>query len=104
MKTAIATISLKAEDGGKKVAIGRGGDYSCPVFFLEIPELELHGYDCRLLLKENNRSISPGETASNVRIAFLSPDEVFAHIKVGTRFVLWEMGPIGEGEITSLPA
>ena len=104
MKTAIAKIHLKStNDGGKKLAIGQGGDYSCPIFFPDVTELSSHGYDCRLLLRESSRTIAPGEIAENVPIVFLSPGEVFAHVEIGTRFVLWEAGPIGEGEFISFP-
>jgi len=104
-KTAVAKICMKpTELGGKTLPIGCGSDYSCPVFFTDVPSLSSHGYDCRLLLKQDNRSISPGEVAEGVVLAFLSPGEVFAHISVGTRFTLWEAGPIADGEITELGA
>lgn len=104
MKTAMATIRLKStEAGGKNQAIGQGGDYSCPTFFQEIPALSSHAFDCRLMLRRDNRTIAPGETANDVFVGFLSPDVVFPHLKLGTSFVLWEGRPIGEGEITDLP-
>ena len=103
MKDIKATIRLKAtEKDGKSRAIGNGGDYSCPVFFEGVPELSAHGYDCRFLLGRDGRTISPGETAQDVPLAFLSPREVLAHVRIGTRFTLWEGGTIGEGEITAL--
>lgn len=104
MKTITARINLKAtHEGGKKAAVGQGGDYSCPVFFPDIPDLASHGYDCRLLLGRDRRSIQPGDTAEGILLAFLSPHEVLPHINVGTRFVLWESGPIGEGVVTKMP-
>lgn len=103
MKYVTARVCLMApEQGGKQHPIGNGGDYACPVFFLDSPELSAHGYDCRLLLSRNERTISPGETASDVPLAFLSSNEVLAHVRVGMRFTLWESGVIGEGEITAL--
>jgi hypothetical protein len=103
MKEIRATIRLKAtEEYGKTRSIGNGGDYSCPVFFLDVPELSGHGYDCRLLLGPDGWTIAAGETAQNVPLAFLSPHEVIAHVTIGTRFTLWEAGTIGEGEITAL--
>lgn len=104
MKIAEARIHLTpTQSGGKRPSIGPEADYSCPVFFQSLPGLGSHGYDCRLLLHRAGLTIGLGETAEDVPIAFLSPDEVFAHIAIGSRFVLWESGPIGEGEITRLP-
>jgi hypothetical protein len=104
MKIAFATIRLKAtKEGGKSKPIGHGGDYSCPAFFKDVKALSEHGYDCRLLLQRLGKSIYPGDTVRNVPMAFLSPDEVFLHLRVGVRFKLWEGGEIGEGEITEIP-
>jgi len=100
MRVAIATIRLMSPaEGGKRLAIR--GDYRCPVFFRNVPELSLHGYECRLLLGEI--SIVPGETARDVPIAFLSPNDVFPHLNIGVRFRLWEGRDIGDGEITRMP-
>ena len=103
MKTAIAIIKLKpSEEGGKISPIGLGGDFGCPVFFKNVKALSKHGYDCRLLLRQLGETISPGNTLDNVPVVFLSPDEVFPHLVVGTRFKLWEGKEIGEGEITAI--
>lgn len=103
MKIAIARIKLKStEEGGKNLAIGRGGDFSCPLFFKDVAALSEHGYDCRLLLKRIGCTISPGETAEKIPLVFLSQEEVFKHLQVGVRFYLWESGEIGEGEITEI--
>ena len=103
MKIAMAKIRLKSsKEKGKSLAIGQGGDFGCPVFFKDVAALSEHGYDCRLLLKRTGITISPGETAENVPIAFLSSEEVFQHLQVGVRFKLWESREIGEGEITGI--
>ncbi len=104
MKIAMAKIQLKStEEGGKISPVGLGDNYGCPVFFKDVAALSNHGWECRLLLKRLKRTIAPGETAENVAVAFLSPDEVFQHLRVGMRFKLWEGGEIGEGEITGIP-
>lgn len=103
MKNVLATIRLKAkEDGGKSKPIGGGGDYSCPVFFPDVSSLSEHGWECRLLLKEAGLTLQPGEAADTVAVAFLSPSDVLPSLVVGTRFVLWEWGAIGEGFVTHL--
>ncbi|MCB2182260.1 MAG: hypothetical protein KQH63_09560 [Desulfobulbaceae bacterium] len=104
METAIARIRLKAtEEGGKRSPVGLGGDFGCPVFFRDVEALSEHGYDCRLLLQRVGKTIAPGDTAENIPLAFLSPEEVFPHLRIGVRFQLWEAGEIGEGEITEIP-
>lgn len=104
MKIAIARIRLKTpSEGGKRVPIGRGADFGCPVFFKDVPALSGHGYDCRLMLRALGKTIEPGDSVSDVPIAFLSPEQVFPHLQVGVRFGLWERGEIGEGEITAIP-
>lgn len=103
MRTATAQIRLKpTSEGGKGVAIGNGGDFACPVYFEDVAELSAHAYDCRLLLHASGATIAPGGFERDIEIAFLSPDEVFPHLKVGVRFRLWEGRDIGEGEITSV--
>jgi hypothetical protein len=49
-----------------------------------------------------NREIHPGETVQEIQIAFLSPDDVFSHIKKGAKFDLWESRKIGEGEVVAI--
>lgn len=101
MKVAMATVHMWPTDrGGKSLAIGNGGDYSCPIFFPQVEKLSAHGYDCRMLLGVIGKDIRPGETLHNVPIAFLSSNEVFSNIGVGTRFHVWEAKLVGEGEIT----
>ena len=100
----MARIRLKrTEEGGKSLAIGNGGDYGCPVFFRDVEALSAHGWECRLLLSQVDVTIEPGDTVENTPLAFLSPEEVFEHLRVGDCFQLWEMGGIGEGVITTIP-
>jgi len=54
------------------------------------------------LLSRNDRTLFPGETASDVPLVLLSSNEVLAHVRVVMRFTLWESGVIGEGEIPAL--
>ncbi|WP_157966673.1 hypothetical protein [Fastidiosibacter lacustris] len=67
-----------------------------------VPEVAKHAYDCRLLVQEYGKPISLGDTVENIRIVFLSPDEVIPRLKVGTRFTLWEGKTIACGEVTSI--
>ena len=98
-----ARITLRpSAQGGRSGPILPVRDFGCPVFFKDIPALAAHGYDCRLRVRQLGKAIDPGATAENVPIAFLSPAEVLPHLRVGTKFDLWEGRPIGEGEVTAL--
>jgi len=104
MKTIAAHITLfRPEEGGRERPISAVRDFSCPVYFQDIPELGRHAYDCRLLLRGRGKEIAPGESADDVEIAFLSPDDVLPHIRVGSRFELWESKIIGTATVTHMP-
>jgi hypothetical protein len=77
------------------------GEFSCPVFFENLPELSVHGYDCRLFTRELPVPLAPGGSA-DVRMAFLSWKEIASKVHIGTRFSLWEGKTIGHGEIVRL--
>lgn len=86
---------------------GRKGDipairYGCPVFFESVEALSSHGYDCRILFDELGRGAFFGETVHAVPMIFLSPDEVFHHVRVGTTFRLWEGGFIAQGVVVGI--
>lgn len=86
---------------------GRKGDilaisYGCPVFFEGVEALSHHGYDCRILFDEYGRGASLGETVHAVPMIFLSPDEVFSNVGVGTTFRLWEGGVIAHGVVVEM--
>lgn len=103
MKTILARITLiSTVQGGRRSPITPLRDFGCPVFFKNIPELADHGYDCRLLVHEAGTEILPGGSEENVAMAFLSPEKVMPHIRVGTKFDLWEGKVIGAGEITAI--
>ena len=103
MRTVLTRITLfPAAKGGRHSPIEHLRDFSCPIFFKNAPALTGHGYDCGFLVQGLGKGILPGETVQDVIIAFLSPDEVLPHIKVGIKFDLWEGGWIGEGEILAI--
>lgn len=94
----IAEIYLYDADVKEKGTKPKNGfipakQYSCPIFFGE------EAFDCRLLLDQLNKSISPGERVSNVPIKFLFYELVKPHLKRGNCFKLWEAGFFGDGEI-----
>lgn len=102
MKGILAKITLlSAEEGGRTQAIPVM-NFGCPMHFENVPELVKHAYDCRLLVEEYGTPILPGDTIENVRILFLSPNEVIPWLKVGTRFTLWEGKTIAHGEVVSI--
>jgi hypothetical protein len=92
---------LSKENGGRSQAIPVM-DFGCPVYFEDIPELSEHAYDCRLLISGYGKSISPGDTVEDLKMIFLSPDEVISHLQKGTRFTLWEGKTIAQGEVVSI--
>lgn len=92
---------LSQEEGGRTKPLP-SGTFNCPMFFEDVPELSGHGYDCRVLLSEIRGPIAPGDVVEGVRIVFLSPEEVFAHVRSGTRFTLWEGKTIAHGEVISI--
>ena len=103
MKTVHASLTLlTTAEGGRHLPIMSVRDFSCPVFFEDVPALAKHGYDCRLLVGRLRSEIYLGETVQDIQIAFLSPDDVLPHIRSGTRFYLWEGRRIGVGEVTSV--
>ena len=80
MKRVIANIRLLPTSGGG-------------------PELEAHGYDCRLLLDETGQPVPPGGAVDGVAMVFLSPDDVIPHMHAGVQFLLWEGKTIGSGTV-----
>lgn len=92
---------LSPDEGGRSQALPTD-IFGCPMFFEGIPELSSHGYDCRLLLSVNRKPIAPGDEVEEMRIVFLSPEEVFAHVRSGTKFTLWEGKTIAHGEVVRL--
>ncbi|WP_134389169.1 hypothetical protein [Leminorella grimontii] len=51
---------------------------------------------------ELGRGAFLGETVHAVPMIFLSPDEVFHHVRVGTTFRLWEGGFIAQGVVVGI--
>ena len=100
MKKVIAKIGfLSEEEGGRSQPIPVM-NYGCPVFFDSIPKLSEHAYDCRLLIPDYGSPIFPGDTIENLKMVFLSPDEVIPHLRKGCRFSLWERKIIARGEVS----
>lgn len=60
-------------------------------------------HDCRLHLDEIG-SIFPGDNKKRVPIKFLFPDLVIPKIAKGTKFYLWDMRNIAEGEVEEIIA
>ena len=101
MPRLVATIHmLDTAKGGRSQPIP-GTSFGCPVFFQDVPALSGHGYDCRLLLS-GGKALAPGEDAEDVLVLFLSSEEVFRHVRVGTKFTLWEGKIIGRGTVTRI--
>ena len=102
MKEIFANIIFyKTEDGGRKSDLPNMR-YNCPLFFEDVEALSSNGYDCRLLLNQLNEPINLGDTINDVQVLFLSEQEILPHIKIGTKFKIWESGYIGEGVISKL--
>lgn len=102
MRGIFAKIALlSTEEGGRSQPIPVM-NFGCPMYVENSPELAKHAYDCRLLVQEYGKSISPGDTVENIRIVFLSPDEVIPQLNVGTCFTLWEGKTIARGEVVSI--
>ena len=89
---------LSQEEGGRSHPLPSDA-FGCPMFFENIPELSSHGYDCRILLSGIRKPVVPGDEVEEVGILFLSPEEVFAHLRSGARFTLWEGKTIAHGEV-----
>lgn len=58
-------------------------------------------HDCRLLLQAIG-PIAPGDYKKNVPIKFLYTELVMPKLKIGTKFYLWDMRNIAEGEVTQI--
>lgn len=102
MKSIAAKITfLSTEDGGCSQPIPVM-NFGCPVFIEGVPELSEHAYDCRLLVSELGKPISPGDVIDRLPMVFLSSDEVIPHLRKGTRFTLWEGRTIACGEVVSI--
>jgi hypothetical protein len=101
MKSLKADIRfIPTKDGGRKQPIPMM-NFGCPVYFEGVSELSGHAYDCRLLVKEYGRSIVLGDDIQGIRMIFLSPN-IISHVRVGTRFALWEGKIIAHGVVTSI--
>ena len=94
-----ARVSLFSRDEGGLKGPLPNGYFSCPLFFRDVPALSTHGYDGRMLIGKHDGSIGPGVEIPEVKILFLSPEEVFPNIKRGVKFDLWHMRMIGFGEM-----
>lgn len=92
---------LSQEEGGRSQALPPD-IFGCPMFFEGVPELSSHGYDCRILVSEIQKPIAPGDEVEEVKIVFLSPAPIFAHVRLGTRFSLWEGKTIAHGEVVRI--
>jgi hypothetical protein len=102
MRRVIANIRLRTtEEGGRRQSI-LATTYGCAVFFENVPELQEHGYDCRMLLAELGSTVDPGDSVEGVPLTFLSADEVMPHMKPGVSFSLWEGKTIGAGTVVSV--
>lgn len=105
MKQVFAKISLKpTADGGRETSITGGQEryFSCPLFFLNVPRLAHHGYDCRIYLNKATPAISPGDTVERISVAFLDPETVLHVLDTGAQFVMWEGKVIGSGEVIDI--
>ena len=76
--------------------------FNCSLVFIDIPELASHGYDCRIFFDKYGKEVILGDYVENISVAFLSPDEVFPYIKIGTQFYIWNGGNIAQGIITKI--
>lgn len=102
MRYVKAKISFFSEaEGGRSQAIP-SIDFGCPMYFENTPGLSSHAYDCRLLVSEYGKAIFPGDAVEDIKIAFLSPEEVIPRLEIGTRFTLWEGKTIAQGEVVSI--
>ncbi|MCT6518112.1 MULTISPECIES: hypothetical protein [Enterobacterales] len=98
-----ATITLfTTQLGGRRSPMTSSRPYHCPLFFASPIEIAQHGFDCRILINELEINLYPGETANNIPIIFLSPEEIFPYLKINMSFNIWENGYIGEGIITKI--
>lgn len=100
MRKAYATIQLYDESAGGRESPIPAIKYKCPLFFIHEGNVATQGCDCRILLDEYGRGIDFGETLDKVPLVFLSPENVFNNIQIGTEFYIWEMGFIGQGVIS----
>ena len=87
----VSIYFYKTEDGGRKLPTN-------PNQFPCIFSVNDKKHDCRLLLNEIG-SISPGEYKTNVPIKFLCPELVLPKLTIGSKFYLWDMRNIAEGEV-----
>lgn len=102
MKSIAAKITfLSTKEGGRSQPISVM-TFGCPAYIEGVPELAEHAYDCRLLISELGKPISPGDVIDRLPMMFLSSDEVLPHLHKGTRFTLWEGKTIASGEIVSI--
>jgi hypothetical protein len=99
MKRVIAKIEfIGSDDGGRAQPIPIL-NFGCPVFFEDIEPLSEHGYDCRILVPEYGRPIAPGDVVNELAMIFLSEEAVLPHLRMGSRFTLWEGKTIARGEV-----
>ncbi|WP_157758565.1 hypothetical protein [Cystobacter fuscus] len=102
MKRFIANIRLsRTEEGGRSQPIPPR-TFGCPVFFENVPELQSHGYDCRMLLAEYGEPVPPGGAVDEVALLFLAADEILSYLRPGVRFSLWEGKTIGSGIVVRI--
>lgn len=72
-----------------------------PHIFSSIFVIDQSKHDCRLLLDQVG-SILPGDYKKSVPVKFLYPKLVIPKLKVGTKFYLWDMRNIAEGEVLEI--
>jgi hypothetical protein len=89
----IASIRLyKTEEGGRKYPTRphrHGFIFGVNGLFFEAMMYHPH-------------SVAQGASADNVGISFLNPDLLRGEIEVGSRFVIHELGTVGEGTIKKI--
>lgn len=102
MKKITARIFFfKKEDGGRSQSIPPI-DIGFPFYFIDLIELSDHAYDCRVLFSTLNKNIDPGSEINKIELRFLSQEKVLKHIKIGSKFKIWEGKIIGNGKISSI--
>ncbi len=85
---------FSTEDDGRKLPTNS-------LMFGSIFVIDHSNFDCRLLLDKIG-AISPGEKKEKVPVKFLCPEIVMPKLKAGTKFYLWDMRNIAEGEVEEI--
>lgn len=89
---AIVTLGVYAKElGGHPIHFSPKWQCRFPL------QIDNESFDCALLF-EGEGSILPGQR-TRVSIKFLYPERAKQHIKVGSKFRLWDRRDFAEGEI-----